>query len=211
MRTVNSVILHYSYSDDVSAATIDGWHRARGWNGCGYHYVVRKDGKVENGRPVETVGAHCYGFNTNSIGICLTGSDKMLWYPSAAQYDSLQTLLQDLMKRFNIPSMNIFFHREKKATSCPGRLDKTKILGLIGKPVLTPRVETAPTVRRGSKGAAVRELQKRLCAHRVKVVIDGDFGPATETGVRLFQQAHGLDVDGIVGPKTWAVLNQPPG
>jgi hypothetical protein len=59
-------------------------------------------------------------------------------------------------------------------------------------------------LRRGAKGKAVAELQKRLaefgCAPGP---IDGDFGPRTQAAVRRFQERHGLAVDGVVGPKTW--------
>lgn len=62
-----------------------------------------------------------------------------------------------------------------------------------------------PTVRRGSRGDAVRELQKRL-----KTPQDGIFGPMLEVTVRAFQRSTaGLVPDGIVGPKTWAALPQP--
>lgn len=60
--------------------------------------------------------------------------------------------------------------------------------------------------KRGMKGTRVRLVQGALHAHRVPVVIDGDFGPGTDGGVRRFQGAHGLKVDGIVGPNTWRRL-----
>jgi peptidoglycan hydrolase-like protein with peptidoglycan-binding domain len=58
-----------------------------------------------------------------------------------------------------------------------------------------------PTLRRGSSGESVRALQGKL-------FVDGVFGPNTEDAVRRFQHVHGLTVDGIVGPKTWAKLNE---
>lgn len=63
-----------------------------------------------------------------------------------------------------------------------------------------------PTIRRGSKGASVRLCQERLTAHGLKVKIDGDFGPATDTAVHQFQAAYNLDTDGVVGSITWAYL-----
>lgn len=68
-------------------------------------------------------------------------------------------------------------------------------------------IENAPklliTLRRGSKGAQVKVLQKMLGG----LIVDGDFGPKTDSSVRTFQKNHGLVVDGIVGPKTRFVLN----
>ncbi|MBN2358340.1 MAG: peptidoglycan-binding protein [Deltaproteobacteria bacterium] len=57
-------------------------------------------------------------------------------------------------------------------------------------------------LRRGDRGAAVRELQRLLNQHGAHLAVDGDFGPRTEAAVRGFQRSHGLEVDGIVGPRT---------
>lgn len=62
-------------------------------------------------------------------------------------------------------------------------------------------------LRRGDKGASVRELQTKLVAARWPVDVDGDFGPGTERQLIAFQRAHGLVGDGKAGPKTWAALN----
>lgn len=59
-----------------------------------------------------------------------------------------------------------------------------------------------PTIRMGSKGAAVAEAQRLLGVQPA----DGIFGPATKTIAVAFQAAHGLAPDGIIGPKSWAVL-----
>ena len=56
-------------------------------------------------------------------------------------------------------------------------------------------------LKKGSKGAAVVQLQERLC-----IKADGDFGAATEKHVRNFQTEYQLTVDGVVGPQTWAAL-----
>jgi lysozyme len=58
-----------------------------------------------------------------------------------------------------------------------------------------------PTLRQGSRGAAVKTVQRT-----VHVRADGDFGPATRAAVIRFQRAHHLTADGIVGPATWAAL-----
>jgi peptidoglycan hydrolase-like protein with peptidoglycan-binding domain len=63
-----------------------------------------------------------------------------------------------------------------------------------------------PTLREGSKGAAVTQLQNLLRNKGYNIAADGDFGPKTEAAVKKFQSAKGLVADGIVGPKTWAAL-----
>jgi len=63
-----------------------------------------------------------------------------------------------------------------------------------------------PTLKQGAKGGAVQRLQKALTKAGQNVALDGDFGPGTDRAVRAFQAAHGLGVDGVVGPGTWAAL-----
>lgn len=60
-------------SQDIGLAEIDRWHRAQGWNGAGYHFVIRRDGTTEFGRPENTIGAHVEGYNSTSVGICMVG------------------------------------------------------------------------------------------------------------------------------------------
>lgn len=63
-----------------------------------------------------------------------------------------------------------------------------------------------PTLRRGSSGKLVEELQRKLGG----LTVDGVFGQKTETAVEAYQKAHKLTVDGVVGPKTWAALGYTP-
>lgn len=63
-----------------------------------------------------------------------------------------------------------------------------------------------PTLRRGSKGDLVVQMQDLLQKDGSNLVVDGIFGIGTQSAVKSFQRRHGLVVDGIVGPKTWAEL-----
>jgi len=76
-RQINRIIIHCSYtppSMDIGADTIRRWHvNERGWTDIGYHYVIRRNGEIEEGRPVERMGAHARGNNADSVGICLVG------------------------------------------------------------------------------------------------------------------------------------------
>ncbi|WP_374310511.1 peptidoglycan-binding protein [Methylocella sp.] len=67
-------------------------------------------------------------------------------------------------------------------------------------------VDAQPTLRRGSKGDAVANLQEQLRNAGYPIAVDGDFGAATEVAVMHFQAANALASDGIVGPKTWSAL-----
>lgn len=83
--------------------------------------------------------------------------------------------------------------------------------GTVPAPAQIPAAEPAPqpgasasrpTLRRGAKGELVKLVQTKVGDNA-----DGDFGPKTEAAVRTFQRNHGLVPDGIIGPKSWAVLD----
>ena len=88
-----------------SAAQIDTWHRQRGFHlGIGYHYVIRRDGSIEKGRPEWLIGAHCMNHNAHSIGICYEGGLDIRGDPAdtrtEAQKVAMRQLLEDLHKRY---------------------------------------------------------------------------------------------------------------
>jgi len=71
------IVLHHTggtAGEDPSAAEIDEIHRGLRWTGIGYHYLIRKDGTVERGRPAAVIGAHAEGANARSIGVALCGN-----------------------------------------------------------------------------------------------------------------------------------------
>lgn len=84
---------------------------------------------------------------------------------------------------------------------------RAAMTGTAQPPALIPATDSKkrPTLRRGSKGDLVVVMQKRL-----KLGADGVFGARTEAAVRDFQRAMGAVPDGIVGPKTWAMLDLTP-
>lgn len=76
MREIDEIIIHCSATrpdQNISAADINHWHIIQGWEGIGYHFFIKLDGTIEPGRPINQVGAHCKGHNSNSIGICYAG------------------------------------------------------------------------------------------------------------------------------------------
>lgn len=58
---------------NIGAVEIDKMHRQRSFACIGYHYVIKRDGTIERGRPINTIGAHIEGYNSVSLGICLVG------------------------------------------------------------------------------------------------------------------------------------------
>ena len=120
MRTITLIIIHCSAvrpGQTSSAAQIDSWHRKDNhWKfGIGYHYVVRRDGSIEPGRPEWMVGAHCLNHNAHSIGVCYEGGLDIRGQPAdtrtEAQKTSLRTLLEELHRRY--PKALIVGHRDR--------------------------------------------------------------------------------------------------
>lgn len=75
-------------------------------------------------------------------------------------------------------------------------------------PTNSKKAKKHPTLRRGDRDDAVKELQTKLANAGSSLSIDGIFGIGTQSAVKSFQRSHGLVVDGIVGPKTWAELDK---
>lgn len=123
MRRIDRIIVHCSATEsghDVGVREIDRWHRARGWRCIGYHYVVRLDGTVEQGRQEAQTGAHCAGYNAHSIGVCYVGglsgglpTDTR----TAAQKTAMKKLISELLGRY--PGATVHGHMEFAAKVCP--------------------------------------------------------------------------------------------
>ena len=127
MRKITLIVIHCSAvrpDQTSSAAQIDTWHRQRGFHlGIGYHYVVRRNGEIEAGRPEYMVGAHCLNHNSHSIGVCYEGGYDARGQPAdtrtEAQKASLRRLLETLHKDY--PEAIIVGHHDldpKKACPC---------------------------------------------------------------------------------------------
>lgn len=102
---------------DIGVSEIDQWHRDRGWNGIGYHYVIRRDASVEQGRPDDVQGSHVKGFNNLTIGVCLVGGHKGFDY-TRGQMEALERLLNSLLLKYK--RARVTGHRDLDAyKECP--------------------------------------------------------------------------------------------
>ena len=126
MRHIDTAIVHCSDTPaerDVTAADIRRWHVEQNeWSDIGYHFVIRRDGTLEEGRPVARAGAHVRGHNDNSIGICLVGGMGPKGKPefnfTYRQMARLLTLLTDLKSQYGLK--RIAGHRDFDAgKECP--------------------------------------------------------------------------------------------
>lgn len=141
MRTIKEIIVHCSATaegKDFDAADIERWHKANGWSGCGYHYVIKLDGTIEFGRSISKQGAHCSGHNANSIGICYIGgcaADGKTPKDTRTekQKEALEWLL--VVLRATFPMAKVIGHNEVAKKACPSfRLcDDYRIRKIIGR------------------------------------------------------------------------------
>jgi N-acetyl-anhydromuramyl-L-alanine amidase AmpD len=92
------------------------------WNDIGYHFVIKRNGAIENGRPVTEVGAHCNGHNTGTIGICMVGGISETGRPennfTKSQFETVQQLVYTLVKQF--PGIiKLSGHNDYANKACP--------------------------------------------------------------------------------------------
>ncbi|MBN9346632.1 MAG: N-acetylmuramoyl-L-alanine amidase [Devosia sp.] len=150
---------------DIGRAEIDRWHRQKGWLMIGYHFVIRRNGKVEIGRPVDTIGAHVEGHNSVSIGICMVGGTDAKGAPednfTSAQYAALAELLRDLKAKY--PRANICGHRDfspdknkdgkitpnEFVKACPSFDVHDWLVATAVLPVTPPKVNPPKTAKQG--------------------------------------------------------------
>lgn len=135
MRQINKIIIHCSASERAEDDNFDRlvefhtspptklfqWGeyeaRGRGWRDVGYHFFITKDGTLHWGRPLDQIGAHCYGHNKDSIGICFSGNGSL----SENQKRTAKIVLGDLIYQFGLTTKNILPHNHfNRAKTCPG-------------------------------------------------------------------------------------------
>lgn len=109
-------------SMDIGVREIRQWHVQQGWLDIGYHYVIRRDGTVEEGRPHGVIGSHVKGKNSVSLGICLAGGIDDKGQPqnnfTPVQFASLKELLAKAQALY--PKAKICGHRGlDSGKACP--------------------------------------------------------------------------------------------
>lgn len=137
MQLITDIFIHCSATpptSDIGADDIRAWHTApppkgNGWVDIGYHYVIRRDGTVDKGRdldgdgnPENDVGAHVYGHNRGTLGICLVGGIDQRGQPDCNftrhQWAALDALMIDLTRRH--PQARVRGHRDAdRGKACP--------------------------------------------------------------------------------------------
>lgn len=201
-KVTERIILHHADAKNCSAEDIHRWHLNNGWSGAGYHFLVRKDGKIYRLRPEDKVGAHAYSSNYNSIGICFEGNYMEEDMPEV-QKEAGKELVSYLKGKYGITTVQR--HKDVCATSCPGNkfpfeeiANSEKKEGIISKP------------QEEVKGK-VAEIQKTLNErYGLNIGVDNIYGNETKRALvkglqtELNKQyGRRLSVDGIFGNNTY--------
>lgn len=134
MREIDTIVVHcaavppdWRAGESVGAKRdeIDRWHRARGWDGIGYHAVIDRDGSIAQGRPDRVQGAHARGHNATSLAVCLIGGAESREHDSFADHytpDQARALRRWIRaKRTIYPTIrDVIGHNQVAAKACPG-------------------------------------------------------------------------------------------
>jgi len=124
-REINKLVIHTVAweGSDYDIEDVDRFHREeRGWRMVGYHYMILKDGTIQDGRPDDMIGAHVKGHNSHSIGISMQGhGDKEEW--TEEQWGSVIDLCRKKMDEYDVPVDEVYPHNHfTDMKTCPGTL-----------------------------------------------------------------------------------------
>lgn len=177
------------------------------------HYGIGNDGRI--GQYVEEKNTAWTDGNwvSNCTSVTIETSNNKTggkWTVGNKALNSLIKLVADIGKRNGLGTLvkgkNVTWHRMYASTTCPGDYLLSKMDYIIKEanklnkatPVKPTKLNLTKTLKKGSKGTAVKNLQKALKG----LTVDGIFGVKTKAKVKAFQKSKKLVVDGIVGKNT---------
>lgn len=205
--TTKRIFYHHSGANNSTVISMHKYHKdTLKWSGIGYHFIILQNGTIQRGRPLEMIGAHATNNNFDSIGICLVGDFENGNVPTEEQYKSCIELTRYLLDLYHLTTSALHRHNEVCATICPADFDLERVKKSLNNNeavTVSNNIEVNRTLKKGSQGEQVRQLQKLLNKRfLIGLEEDGEFGIITEQAVKLFQAVNGLTVDGIVGERT---------
>ena len=208
----DTIVLHHR-AGDGDVESIDTMHKNQRYTYIGYHFYVRKDGSIYRGRPIEMIGAHAYGSNNTSIGICAEGNFEVETMPEV-QKQAVIELINYIKGIY--PITRIVGHRGVNATACPGKnypLNEI-ISGQETKKEATGKIADIQRLlneRYGfniavdnlygneTKKALVKALQTEYNTQfNSGLVVDGIFGSKTKSACRNIKQGHSGNITWLI-------------
>ncbi|MDD2774054.1 MAG: peptidoglycan recognition family protein [Elusimicrobiales bacterium] len=125
MITVHHTAAHFAMTKEEGLREIkflqDFHQKTKGWADIAYHFIIDGAGNVYQGRPVNVMGAHVKGRNTDNAGISLMGN-FMETGPTDAQLAALKKTIQGVAKVYNVKTSKFYAHREIGSSDCPGNI-----------------------------------------------------------------------------------------
>ena len=175
-------IHHSAGSERQTCREIQNYHmHAKGWYDIAYSWLVDRNGAIYMGRGWGVAGGHTEGYNSRSHAVCYIGNTSASAAPAAAKA-SINAVIAEHNRRYG--NGYVRPHNAVNATACPGS-DLTRWVN-SGRPGGSSSGCREEGVRRGMSGFVVVGLQMLLNSAGQNLDVDGDFGPATETAVRNF-------------------------
>lgn len=163
------IILHHTAAEEKDTAQIRRYHQSKGWRDIGYDYVIERDGKTVEGRPLSIVGAHAgvSFYNQHGIGVAVIGNlSKRDMYPS--QFNALVELLVLLVVKWNITPDRILLHREIKITECPGsRFPRDALIGALTERLTKSSEPDPPVISYEEFQSLLRELDEEKARNKL--------------------------------------------
>ena len=148
-RKVESVIVHWTETHtnkNIGSEDIHRWHTEAGLDGIGYHYVIRRDGSLQRGRPVNLSGQHTPGLDEGTLSVVFVGGiNAPTGTPNSENFISAQSLTRSQLNTFdhfcrsmyNVhPGMKFLGHSEVDVSGLnrdPGFIVSDYVLNRFGK------------------------------------------------------------------------------
>ena len=215
-KTDTLVLHHQGTNVRQSVEQIHNYHKnTNGWAGIGYHFYVRTNGEIFEGRPIEYVGAHAYGFNSTSIGICFEGNFEVETM-SDAQKEAGKWLVAYIKGIY--PIEKVVGHRDLMATACPGKnFPFNEIANATNKPPVKMPKDNRFSVKEWQKSAIADGFKfakfgadgkwGKECENVAKIAVCKDRGNnfKYKNLTKLVQQRVGFEgdeIDGLFGKDT---------
>ncbi len=204
---ITKIAIHHSATITGSTEAFARYHVSQlNWPGIAYHYVVHKDGSIDFCHDHEVISFHVGNSNGSTLGICLIGDFRFQTLENVQQ-NALLTLIEKLLIEFQLTFADVWGHMEfpgYEHKQCPS-INMDKFRDLLARKEI--RTIFKVFLCRGDFGANVKVIQQKLKDLGFNPgPIDGIFGLNTEKAVRAFQRNKGIEVDGIVGQRTWFYL-----
>lgn len=204
-----AIVLHHAAAKSCTVQDVHRWHLNNGWAGIGYHFFVRKDGSVYQGRPIDWVGAHAgssNNYNNISIGICFEGDYTSEKTMPTAQLKAGKELVTYCKSKYSTIK-EVKKHGDCTATSCPGKYFPFNEIAK-GK-----EEENMNTFKKGDSNNAVFAAKILLLQLKREGVItqgvdaNGVFGDGTVKAVKQVQSKAGLTQSGQIDTATLRAMN----